>query len=622
MHSVTPIHPSYQYMIEDLRRSGLTPKDIDVEVNAPKQVVGYRILYPGQPEMWRERRATGKRKYRQPAGQHGIWFRSEAEYARWAAADLRLIVEGEKKAAAAVKFLGLPAAGIGGCWGWSNDHQISPMLLQGSGEVWIVMDGDIQNRPDIQAAAGGLGRLLEADGCRVRVLALPAGEGADKVGLDDWLVLGNRLKQFRELPCLPLESLPKTRNERQLELGEMDVDRDAKGGIITNFTNTVKLIEAFFPDALYSDQYRGPFFNDERYQDEIHDARLQQELQKIHPKWPRAEIEAARRYLLATRQKNLTGQWLTSLKWDGRKRLETFFRKYCKSQQNPEYLADVARSLFVGMVLRCLQPGAKFDLLVTLVGEQGVGKTRLWDELAGHELCVETMFTRDGDNLMRVVSTAWVVNLDEFAGMSRTDERELKNWLTRTHDSWVPKYVEMSRTRERAFIVVGTTNEEYHLTDSTGNRRFAPVLVEEVDIEGVRKAREQLFAEAVALYREGYSHWVVRAAEDEQEAFRQTHPWEHEIREWLEQGEWLRLVNGTKFITLRRALWEVGITLSGKEQQDMLNHKQMGRLLRLLGLRRVKIRTAGLVTCEEPVDKWFKGGVPSDPAWVWVRRPG
>jgi predicted P-loop ATPase len=74
----------------------------------------------------------------------------------------------------------------------------------------------------------------------------------------------------------------------------------------------------------------------------------------------------------------------------------------------------------------------------------------------------------------------------------------------------------------RRFILAATTNEDQWLRDETGNRRFWPVRCKNIDLEALKNDREQLWAEAVHLYKNGEKWWIDReddaweAAEQEQ----------------------------------------------------------------------------------------------------------
>jgi hypothetical protein len=85
-------------------------------------------------------------------------------------------------------------------------------------------------------------------------------------------------------------------------------------------------------------------------------------------------------------------------------------------------------------------------------------------------------------------------------------------------------------------VFIGSTNADTYLSDETGNRRFWPVRVGTIDLEGLRAAVPQLWAEAVTAYRAGERWWldkeVEAAAAEEQAARRIGDPWEQPVIDW------------------------------------------------------------------------------------------
>ena len=72
-------------------------------------------------------------------------------------------------------------------------------------------------------------------------------------------------------------------------------------------------------------------------------------------------------------------------------------------------------------------------------------------------------------------------------------------------------YGRLTHEAPRHFIVVGTTNDERYLIDNTGNRRFWPVRVGDIDLEALARDRDQLWAEAAARERLARaSGWTAR----------------------------------------------------------------------------------------------------------------
>jgi predicted P-loop ATPase len=91
----------------------------------------------------------------------------------------------------------------------------------------------------------------------------------------------------------------------------------------------------------------------------------------------------------------------------------------------------------------------------------------------------------------------------------------------------------------RQSVFAGTTNSDSYLRDETGGRRFWPVRVRRVDTDGLERDRDQLWAEAVALYRAG-ERWcledqgLISEATREQEARYSGDPWDDLIRRFVE----------------------------------------------------------------------------------------
>ena len=98
-----------------------------------------------------------------------------------------------------------------------------------------------------------------------------------------------------------------------------------------------------------------------------------------------------------------------------------------------------------------------------------------------------------------------VADLTELSAMRRADLERFKAWITLPVDEYRAPYARLPVLAPRRFVLMGTTNEYQYLTDTTGNRRFIPVRCGEINLSYLRECREQLFAEAVVAYRDGYA---------------------------------------------------------------------------------------------------------------------
>lgn len=204
-------------------------------------------------------------------------------------------------------------------------------------------------------------------------------------------------------------------------------------------------------------------------------------------------------------------EWVNSLRWDGEDRLKNFARDVLRTEDTPYHRA-VVRYMFTALAGRVLTPGVKADMMPILYGTQGVRKTTFVQCLAPKpEWYAKHDFKTSAADAARLLRGKVSVELDELRGLASREEEYIKSWVTTTHDSWVPKYMEYEITAPRRFIAVGTTNTRRMLADSTGNRRWLPVHVcpdgGHIDTEYVTQHIEQLWAQGAAIYNKHGIAW-------------------------------------------------------------------------------------------------------------------
>ena len=71
--------------------------------------------------------------------------------------------------------------------------------------------------------------------------------------------------------------------------------------------------------------------------------------------------------------------------------------------------------------------------------------------------------------------------------------------ITRQNDTARKAYARDAATVPRQFVMIGTTDKLEVLNDVAGNRRYLPITVGAIDLEGLRRDRDQLWAEAAAI---------------------------------------------------------------------------------------------------------------------------
>jgi hypothetical protein len=195
-------------------------------------------------------------------------------------------------------------------------------------------------------------------------------------------------------------------------------------------------------------------------------------------------------------------EYLSAQQWDGTPRVERLFIDYLGAPDDA-YGRDTARLMMIAGVARIFEPGCKWDYVVILQGLQGKRKSTFISTLAKNWAAELEGDMTDTRAMVEAMQKAWILEIPELAGFTRADVRHIKGFVSRQTDKVRLAYAKRAQEYRRQSIFCGSTNDFKFLKDDTGNRRFWPIgcHVESIDIDRLRAEVDQLWAEAVVLYR-------------------------------------------------------------------------------------------------------------------------
>lgn len=208
--------------------------------------------------------------------------------------------------------------------------------------------------------------------------------------------------------------------------------------------------------------------------------------------------------------------YLDGLKWDGKHRVDTLFIRYGGVENTPLHRA-FGRAWLIAAVRRVRKPGCEFygmPVLEDPVG--GKGKSTLFKALASPAWFDDNVKLGDASKeVIEVATGKWVLEVPELSGMGSRAFEHVKAMITRTTDTARLSYGRFATSRPRQFVLAATTNDLEYGRDG-GMRRFWSMRVTgEMDVEGVRRDRDQIWAEAAYLEARREQHNIPEALWDD-----------------------------------------------------------------------------------------------------------
>jgi predicted P-loop ATPase len=241
--------------------------------------------------------------------------------------------------------------------------------------------------------------------------------------------------------------------------------------------------------------------------------------------------------------------YLGGLKWNRRRRLNTWLSRYLGAKDS-KYTRAVGRMFLISAVARVEQPGCQADYTLVLEGPQGELKSSVCRVLFGDAYFLDHLPPLNNRDSSQILRGKWGIECAERVAFGKARIEETKAFLTRRTEKYFSRYGHLESEEPRQCVIVISTNESIYLYDTTGNRRYWPVLVGTIDLAALKRDCDQLWAEAKARYDKGEHWWPDREFErkyirPEQEAREGSDdPWQEVIASWLEKPQTQSVTEG------------------------------------------------------------------------------
>jgi len=199
-------------------------------------------------------------------------------------------------------------------------------------------------------------------------------------------------------------------------------------------------------------------------------------------------------------------EYVESTEWDEVPRLDNWLTEYLGVKKSL-FSSSVGAMWMISAIARIYDPGCKADCMLVLEGMQGKGKSKTVTALAKNWFTDQISDFSNKDASQELQGT-WIVEMAEMDTFTKSAASSSKAFVSRRIDRFRPPFERYVRSFPRQCVFIGTVNKDDYLKDETGGRRYWCVQCSKADDKAVGAIKEQLWAEALARYRDGEKWWI------------------------------------------------------------------------------------------------------------------
>ena len=216
---------------------------------------------------------------------------------------------------------------------------------------------------------------------------------------------------------------------------------------------------------------------------------------------------------------------------------ETYFGVVPRDENERKYIREASRVFLTQACARAVNAGCKADIVVVLEGKQGIGKSTCLRALFSPDWFKDSLPPMSHKDASDYLVGAWCIELAEMAYQKKAEIEQQKAFLSRQEEKYRPAYKRTSIVYKRRCVFVATTNREDWAVDETGNRRYLPVKTQNIDVAGLKRDRDTIWAAAYLEYMRTKHWWLqdqfIEYTHQQTELRREADLWSQLVQEQL-----------------------------------------------------------------------------------------